>query len=49
MSLLLWEYAERTLAFIYRLWGHEVILETIANGQKTLLSYGETGFSDKLK
>jgi stage V sporulation protein R len=38
------EYAERTLGLIYRLWGHEVVLETIANGQKTLLSYGETGF-----
>ena len=42
-----WEYAERTLAFLYRLWGHEVVLETIANGQTTLLSYGETGFSSK--
>ncbi|HEV8713953.1 MAG TPA: SpoVR family protein [Candidatus Binatia bacterium] len=42
-----WEYAERTLAFMYRLWGHEVILATIVNGQKALLSYGETGFSSK--
>ncbi len=41
------EYAERTLAFIYRLWGHEVVLETLANGHKTLLAYGETGFSSK--
>ena len=41
------EYAERTLGFIYRLWGHEVVLETLANGHKTLLAYGETGFSSK--
>jgi stage V sporulation protein R len=42
-----WEYAERTLAYMYRLWGHEVILQTTVNGQPALLSYGETGFSSK--
>jgi stage V sporulation protein R len=42
-----WEYAERTLAYMYRLWGHEVILQTTVNGQRALLSYGETGFSSK--
>jgi stage V sporulation protein R len=42
-----WEYAERTLAHMRRLWGCAVVLETIANGQKALLSYGETGFSSK--
>jgi spore cortex formation protein SpoVR/YcgB (stage V sporulation) len=41
------EYVERTLGFIYRLWGHAVVLETLANGQKTLLAYGETGFLSK--
>ena len=42
-----WEYAERTLAFIHRLWGHEVFLETLVNGKKALLAYGEKGFSSK--
>ena len=42
-----WEYAERTLAFIHRLWGHEVLLETLVNGKKALLAYGEKGFSSK--
>jgi stage V sporulation protein R len=27
-----WEYAERTLAHMHRLWGYAVVLETIANG-----------------
>jgi stage V sporulation protein R len=42
-----WEYAERTLAFIHRLWGHEVLLETLVGGKKALLAYGEKGFSSK--
>jgi len=41
------EYAERTLAYIYQLWRHEVILETAVNGKKALLSYSEKGFSTK--
>ena len=42
------EYAEKTLAYLHRLWGHEVLLETLMNGKKTLLSYGEHGFAAKL-
>jgi stage V sporulation protein R len=41
------EYAERTLAYIHQLWGHEVILETAVNGKKALLSYSEKGFATK--
>ncbi|MBM4257561.1 MAG: SpoVR family protein [Deltaproteobacteria bacterium] len=41
------EYAERTLAYLHRLWRHEVILETAVNGKRVLLSYNEKGFSTK--
>jgi len=41
------EYAERTLAYLHRLWRHEVILETAVNGKKVLLSYNDKGFSTK--
>jgi stage V sporulation protein R len=41
------EYAERTLSYVHRLWGREVVLETILNGKKATLSYGERGFSAK--
>jgi stage V sporulation protein R len=41
-------YAEKTLAHLYRLWGHRVLLETLMKGKKTLLSYGEHGFDAKL-
>jgi stage V sporulation protein R len=41
------EYAERTLAYLHQLWGHEVILETAVNGKKALLSYSEKGFATK--
>jgi stage V sporulation protein R len=41
------EYAEKTLAYVYRLWGREVALETAVNGKRTFLTYGERGFSAK--
>ena len=41
------EYAERTLAYLHQLWGHEVVLETVVNGKKVLLSYSDKGFSTK--
>src|SRR5262249_38681692 len=41
------EYAEKTLAYVYRLWGREVVLETVVNGKRTFLTYGERGFSAK--
>jgi stage V sporulation protein R len=41
------EYAEKTLAFIHRLWGREVVMETVVNGKRTFLTYGERGFSAK--
>ena len=41
-------YAEKTLAHLYTLWGHRVLLETMMKGKKTLLSYGEHGFDAKL-
>ena len=39
------EYAERTLSYLQRLWGHETILETTVNGKNVLLSYSDKGFS----
>jgi stage V sporulation protein R len=41
------EYAEKTLAYVHRLWGREVVLETVVNGKRTFLTYGERGFSAK--
>ena len=41
------EYAEKTLAYLQRLWGREVVLETAVNGKRTLLTFGERGFSAK--
>ena len=39
------EYAEKTLAFVQRLWGHECVLETTLQGKRSLLCYNERGFS----
>jgi len=41
------EYAERTLAYAYQLWQHEVALETVVGGKATLLVYNDRGFSTK--
>jgi hypothetical protein len=41
------EYAEKTLAYVQRLWGHDVVLESVVNGKRTLLTDGERGFSAK--
>ena len=41
------EYAEKTLAYIHRLWGRDVVLETVVNGKRTFLAYGDRGFSAK--
>ncbi len=41
------ENAERTLAYVHRLWGRDVVLETIMNGKKASLTYGDKGFAAK--
>jgi len=41
------ENAERTLAYVHRLWGREVVLETLMNGKHATLTYGEKGFTAK--
>ena len=41
------ENAERTLGFVHRLWGREIVLETLMNGKKATLTYGEKGFAAK--
>ena len=41
------ENAEKTLAYVYRLWGREVVIETVVSGKKTLLTFNERGFSAK--
>jgi stage V sporulation protein R len=44
---LLLESAEKTLAFVHRLWGHEVVLDTVLDGKRSHLSFGERGFASK--
>jgi len=39
------EYAEKTLGYIHRLWGREVVIESTLQGKRTLLCYNERGFS----
>ncbi|MBF6571550.1 MAG: SpoVR family protein [Candidatus Binataceae bacterium] len=39
------EYAEKTLAYLQRLWGRECMLETILQGKRSQLCYNERGFS----
>jgi len=39
------EYAEKTIAFVYRLWGRECVLETTLQGKRSLLCYNDRGFS----
>ena len=41
------DYAEKTLAYIQRLWQHDVALETILGGKRSLLLYNDRGFSTK--
>jgi stage V sporulation protein R len=41
------ENAERTLGYIHRLWGRDVVLETVMNGKKAVLTFGERGFAAK--
>jgi stage V sporulation protein R len=44
---LLVEYAEKTLAYLYRLWGRDVVLDTQVNGKTVRLSFGESGFASR--
>jgi stage V sporulation protein R len=39
------EYAEKTLAYLQRLWGRECVLETTLQGKRSQLCYSERGFS----
>jgi len=41
------EYAERTLSHLHRLWGREVLLESLLGGKKQLMVFGENGFSTR--
>ncbi len=41
------EYAEKTLAFVRQLWGHDVALETAADDERVLLLYTDQGFSTR--
>jgi stage V sporulation protein R len=41
------EYAEKTLAYLYQLWGREVLLETSIQGTGYIFSYGEEGFNQR--
>jgi len=39
--------AEKTLAYVYQLWGREVDLKTVVGGRPTLLIFNDQGFSTK--
>jgi stage V sporulation protein R len=41
------EYAERTLAYVYQLWGRDVLLETSVQDTGYIFSYGPDGFSQQ--
>lgn len=41
------ESAEKTLAYVHRLWQREVTLETEVDGKRSLLTYNDRGFSTK--
>jgi len=41
------ENAEKTLGYLYRLWGRETVLETVVSGKRTLLTFTDRGFSAK--
>jgi len=41
------ENAEKTLAYVYRLWGRETIMETVVSGKRTLLTFNDRGFAAK--
>jgi stage V sporulation protein R len=40
------EHLQRTLAYVYRLWGRPVLLETQLRGKKTVCSYDKNGFNE---
>ncbi len=42
-------YAEKTLAYVYQLWGREVLLETNLQGSGYVLSYDDDGFNQRRK
>ncbi len=39
------EYAEKSLGYLQRLWGREVVLETVLDGKRSLLCSNDRGFS----
>jgi stage V sporulation protein R len=41
------EQAEKTLAYVHRLWGHEVVIDTMVDGKRTHLTFSERGFAAK--
>ncbi len=41
------EYAEKTLAYVHRLWQRDVAMETVINGKRSLLLFNDRGFSTK--
>ncbi len=41
------ENGEKTLGYLHRLWGREVVIETVVSGKRTLLTFNDRGFSAK--
>ena len=42
------EAAEKTMGYLHELWGRDVLLETVLNRKKRLLSFGTQGFAMKV-
>ncbi|MCZ6771675.1 MAG: SpoVR family protein [Proteobacteria bacterium] len=42
------EAAEKTMGYMHELWGRDVLLETVLNRKKRLLSFGSQGFAMKV-
>ncbi|HXJ32758.1 MAG TPA: SpoVR family protein [Candidatus Eisenbacteria bacterium] len=41
------ENAEKTLAYAHRLWGHDIVLDTVLDGKRTHLTFSDNGFAAK--
>ena len=41
------EQAEKTLGYVHRLWGHDVVIDTQLDGKQTHLTFSEHGFAAK--
>lgn len=43
------EYAQKTLEYLFRLWGREVVMETVVNNARITLTHNDKGFTTQAK